>query len=109
MPRLNGTGPMSAGPGTGGGFGGCVPQTGYAEDGSRGRGRRRGPGWAAGGRGLQRGFRRGADAGGRVAFANPQGISGAAQPDGGKKVLQAEAANLKARLEALERKLVDLS
>ena len=52
MPGLNGTGPMSAGQGTGGGFGGCVSKTGYAADGTRGRGGRRGPGWAAGGRGL---------------------------------------------------------
>jgi hypothetical protein len=96
---------MGAGLGTGGGFGGCVPQTGYAEDGSRGR--RRGPGWAAGGRGLQCGFRRGA--GGRAAFANSQGITGAAQPDGRENALRAEAANLKSRLEALERKLSDLS
>jgi hypothetical protein len=107
MPGLNGTGPMGAGPGTGGGFGGCVLQTGYAADGIRRRGGRRGPGWAAGGRGLQRGFRRGA--GGRAAFTNPQVITGAAQPDGGKTALQAEAADLKARLEALERRLVDLS
>jgi Family of unknown function (DUF5320) len=107
MPRLNGTGPTGAGPGTGGGFGGCVPQTGYAGDGSRGRGRRRGPGWAAGGRGLQHGFRRGA--GGRVAFSNPHGITGAAQPDEGEKALQGEAADLKARLDALERQLADLS
>jgi hypothetical protein len=38
-----------------------------------------------------------------------QGITGAAQPDGGKTTLQAGAADLKARLEALERRLVDLS
>lgn len=107
MPRLNGTGPMGAGPGTGGGFGGCVPQTGYTENGFRGRGGRRGPGWAAGGRGLQRGFRRGAA--GRTAFANPPRSNGAAPPDGGKKALQAEAADLKARLETLERQLADLS
>jgi hypothetical protein len=55
---------------------------------------------------MQRGFRRGA--GGRAAFANPPRITGAAQPDGGKATLQAEAADLKARLEALERRLADL-
>ena len=107
MPRLNAPGPMGAGPGTGGGFGGCVLKTGYAEDGSRGRRGRRGPGWAAGGRGLQRGFRRGAA--GRADFANPPRSNGAAPPDGGKKALQAEAADLKARLETLERQLADLS
>jgi hypothetical protein len=106
MPRLNGTGPMGAGPATGGGLGGCVPQTGYAEDGSRGRRARRGPGWAAGGRGLQRGFRRGAA--GRAAFANPPRSNGAAPPNGGEKALQAEAADLRARLEAIERQLASL-
>jgi hypothetical protein len=97
---------MGAGPGTGGGFGGCVSQTGYAADGTRGRGGRRGPGWAAGGRGLQRGFRRGA--GGRGAFANPARSTGATTPAGKENDLRAEAADLKARLEVLERKLADL-
>ena len=106
MPRFDGTGPYGYGPGTGGGFGYCAPMP--ADAGAYSRGMGRGEGRLGGGRGYQRGGRRGAGfygAGrGRGLFCRRWFYGPAPE----KSILQAEAAELKTRLEAVERHIAEM-
>jgi hypothetical protein len=109
MPGFNGTGPFGAGPRTGGGFGNCTPTAAGAVPYARGMGR--GPGWAMGGRGLQRGFRGGAR-GDRcwrgAGYYGAPGLYYPPAPADEASVLKAEADQLKARLNAVERRMAEL-
>ncbi len=109
MPGLNGTGPMGEGPATGGGFGTCAGRTAAATLNRRGMGR--GVGRRAGGRGLQLGFRGGADFGGpgrgRGFFCRRR-FGGPADPTADRDSLGTESAALNARLEMLERRIAGL-
>jgi hypothetical protein len=107
MPRYDRTGPGGQGPRTGGGFGVCGTQAQDAEIDIRGYGR----GFGRGGRGLQRGFRRGFCFFGRGRNAvgtGPLRAGGTTRPDSAKPDLHAEAADLRRRLEAVERWLAGM-
>ena len=105
MPGFNGTGPFGAGPRTGGGFGTCAPTA--AATAPYPRGTR----WSMGGRGLQRGFR----GGGRGArcwrgagfYGAPAAVYPPATADEAA-FLKYEADQLKARLDAVERRMAEL-
>lgn len=109
MPGFNGTGPMGAGPRTGGGFGYCTPNATIGVPAPRGIGR--GAGRAMGGRGLQRGFR-GGRSGGRCGWGLPYygGPGRYFQHPAADEasLLRAEADELKARLDAVERRMAEL-
>jgi hypothetical protein len=105
MPGYNGTGPMGAGPRTGGGFGYCDPGMAPPDAGGRGLGRR------AQGRGFAAGFRRGAggfgQGRGRGYFCRRwSGSPGFPRAD--RSLLEEEAAALRARLASVERRLAGL-
>jgi hypothetical protein len=112
MPGYDRTGPMGRGPMTGGGFGPCGTGRWNDEDrpGAFGRGFR------AGGRGLQRGFRRGrcffsrgrqpgGDEAGYGAGFGPRRAAGGGAPEAGAADLRDEAAELRRRLEVIEQRL----
>jgi hypothetical protein len=107
MPGYDRTGPWGQGPRTGGGFGFCGPQAQAAEADARFYGR----GFGRGGRGLQRGFRRGFCFFGR----GRDGIGYGARwfpettpPNLIKSNLEAEAEELRRRLDAIEQRLAGM-
>ena len=107
MPGYDRTGPAGQGPGTGGGFGFCGPEAQDADAGLRGYGR----GFGRGGRGLQRGFRRGFCFFGRgrnAAGFGPLRTGGTIQAGSAGPDLQAEAADLRRRLEVVEQRLAGM-
>jgi hypothetical protein len=107
MPRYDRTGPEGQGPRTGGGFGFCGVPAREAETDIRGYGRGFGPG----GRGLQRGFRKGFCFYGRGrggAGYGPRWAAEPIQPDRIKSNLAAEAEDLRRRLEAVEQRLAGM-
>ncbi len=109
MPGYDRTGPWGEGPRTGGGFGFCGTQA--RDAGGLGRGFGRGFGLRGGGRGMQRGFRRGFCffGLGRGAFGyGPRRTAADDLPLDEKAYVKAEAAELRRRLEAAERRLADL-
>jgi len=110
MPGYDRTGPWGQGPRTGGGFGVCGAPAREAETDVRnyswgfGRG---------GGRGLQRGSRRGfcffGRGRGRGGFGNgARWVSTPAPPELAKSSLEAEAAELRRRLDAIEQRLAGM-
>jgi hypothetical protein len=108
MPGYDRTGPWGQGPRTGGGFGVCGTPAQETEANVRnynwGFGRR-------GGRGLQRGFRRGFCFFGRGRSAvgfGPRWAAERIQPEPAKPILEAEAADLRRRLEAIEQRLAGM-
>jgi hypothetical protein len=116
MPGLDGTGPMGAGPMTGGGWGLCNPSgTAYAGPVfGRGRGFRGGfrPGFGQG-RGYGRGFGwRGAypPAGGWYgpAYNAPYGSPYAMKPEDAANMLKSEAAAVKSELDAINKRIEEL-
>jgi len=116
MPGLDGTGPMGAGPMTGGARGLCNPSgTAYAGPVfGRGRGFRGGfgPGFGQG-RGYGRGFgRRGAypPAGGWYgpAYNAPYGSPYAMKPEDGVNMLKGEADAVKSELDAINKRIEEL-
>jgi hypothetical protein len=108
MPGYDRTGPWGQGPRSGGGFGFCGTPAQDSETDPRGYGRGFGPG---GGSGLQRGFRRGSCFFGRgrnaVGFG-PRWAAERIQPEPAKPSLEAEAADLRRRLEAIEQRLAGM-
>jgi hypothetical protein len=107
MPGYDRTGPWGRGPRTGGGFGVCGAPAQDAESDPRAYGR----GFGRGGRGLQRGFRRGFCFFGRGRNAvdyGPLRAAGTIQPPSAGSDLQAEAADLRRRLETIERRLAGM-
>lgn len=107
MPGYDRTGPWSQGPRTGGGFGPCRTPAPEAEADARFYG----SGFGRGGRGLQRGFRRGFRFFGRgrggSGFGAPR-VSEAAPPDPAMPNLEAEAEGLRRRLDAIEQRLASM-
>lgn len=107
MPGYDRTGPWGQGPRTGGGFGFCGPQAQDADADARFYGRE----FGRGGRGQQRGFRRGFCYFGRgrnaVGFG-PRWTAERIQPEPAKPSLEAEAADLRRRLEAIEQRLAGM-
>jgi hypothetical protein len=112
MPGYNRTGPMGRGPITGGGFGFCGTGVRAGTEAPTAYGR----GFRAGGRGLQRGFRRGrcffsrgrqpgGDETGYGAGFGPRRAAGGGAPEAGAAELRAEAAELRRRLEVIEQRL----
>lgn len=109
MPGFNGTGPFGAGPKTGEGFGTCAPSPAANEPYPRGTGR--GAGRAMGGRGLQRGFRGGGRGARCWLGAGYYGALSANHPPAATDeavFLKSEADQLKARLDAVERRMAEL-
>ena len=107
MPGYDQKGPGGQGPRTGGGFGFCGAPAREADTDTRGYGRGAGPGR----RGLQRGFRRGFCFFGRGRSGAGYGPRWAAEPiqlDRIKSNLQAEAEDLRRRLEAVEQRLAGI-
>lgn len=113
MPRFDGTGPMGAGPMTGGGWGYCNPSGRYvgASRYGLGRGFRGGfgPGGGRGARGYGRGLGwRGAYApaagGYRPAYASPYPIT----PDDEMAMLRDEANAIKNELDAINKRIEEL-
>jgi Family of unknown function (DUF5320) len=110
MPGLDRTGPVGAGPMTGGGFGRCNSRNRAYGWGSFGAGRGgRGPGW---GRGYGRGFgRRGASFGGQgwygPAYGPYAGPYSASREDE-ISVLKEEAEMMKSELEAIHKRIGEL-
>jgi hypothetical protein len=108
MPGYDRTEPGGQGSRTGGGFGFCGAQArGEADTDIRGYGRGVGPG----GRGLQRGFRKGFCFYGRGrggAGYGPRWAAEPIQPDRIKSNLQAEAEDLRRRLETVEQRLAGI-
>jgi len=107
MPGYDRTGPWGQGPRTGGGFGGCGPRAQDAENDIRFYGRGFG-----GGRGLQRGFRRGFCFFGRGRGGIGYGAGWfpeTSPPSPAKSSLEAEAAELRRRLEAIEQRLAGMA
>jgi hypothetical protein len=107
MPGYDRTGPWGQGPRTGGGFGHCRNQGQDADTAAMTYGRGFGPC----GRGLQRGFRRGSCFFGRgrnAAGYGPRWAVETAQPQTTRISLQAEAADLRRRLEAIEQRLAGM-
>jgi hypothetical protein len=107
MPGCDRTGPWGQGPRSGGGFGVCVPQTQNIDVGFRGYGR----GAGRGGRGLQRGFRRGFCFFGRGRGGIGSGgswLRESSRPGPIKSNLEAEAAGLRSRLDAVEQRLAGM-
>jgi Family of unknown function (DUF5320) len=107
MPGYDQRGPWGQGPRTGGGFGYCGPQAPDTNTDVR-YGRR----FGLGGRGFQRGLRRGfcfSDREWNAAGYGPRRAAGGTiQPDLAKPNLQAEAADLRRRLDAIERRLAGM-
>lgn len=109
MPGFNGTGPFGAGPKTGGGFGYCAPTAAATAPYPRGTGR--GAGWQMGGRGLQRGFRGGGRGAGCWWGAGFYGAPSMYYPPAATdeaSFLKSEADRLKARLDAVERRMAEI-
>jgi hypothetical protein len=107
MPGYDRTGPWGQGPGTGGGFGICRSQAQDIDSDTRNDGR----GSARCGRGRQRGFRRGVCFFGRGRNAvgyGPLRAAGTIQPGSAGPDLQAEAADLRRRLETIELRLAGM-
>jgi|YelNatPaOPRAMG01_1025707.scaffolds.fasta_scaffold00124_68 hypothetical protein len=109
MPGFNGTGPMGQGPGTGWGLGPCG--AGLRRGGARGFGRGwfgRGAGWGFGrgwfGRGAGWGF--GPRASGPFGYG---GGAGYAAPPDEAQALRDEEAFLKSELEAIQKRLAELT
>jgi hypothetical protein len=108
MPGYDRTGPWGQGSRTGGGFGVCGAPAQEAEADALNYGRGFGSG---GGRGLQRGFRRGFCFFGRGRGGAGYGarrVPEAAPPDLAKPSLEAEAAELRRRLDAIEQRLAGM-
>jgi hypothetical protein len=108
MPGYDRTGPWGQGPRTGGGFGVCGATAQEAETDVRNYG------WGFGrgsGRGLQRGFRRGFCFFGRGRGGFGYGarwVPTPAPPELAKSNLEAEAAELRRRLDAIEQRLAGM-
>jgi len=105
MPGYDRTGPWGQGSRTGGGFGYCRNQGQEADAAATTNGRCFGPG------GLQRGFRRGSCFFGRGRSAvgyGPRWAVETVQPQTTKPGLQAEATDLRRRLEAIEQRLAGM-
>jgi hypothetical protein len=113
MPRFDGTGPMGAGPMTGGGRGFCNP----ASAGYYGPGYERGFGYGRGygrGRGMRRGFGAGRGYGRRgfypawgPGYAPPYGPY-SMNPQGEAGMLRDEAEYMKQELDAIQKRLEEL-
>ena len=107
MPGHDRTGPRGQGPKTGGGFGYCGNLGRDADTAAMDYGRGLGPG----GRGRQRGFRRGFCFFGRgrggIGYGAPW-FPEATQPNLIKSNLEAEAEELRRRLDALEQRLAGM-
>jgi hypothetical protein len=107
MPGYDRTGPRGQGPGTGGGFGFCAARTLDSGSDARGYGR----GFRPGGRGMQRGFRRGfclLNRGRNAARYALRWSAETTRPDPAMPDLEAEAARLRRRLDAIERRLAGM-
>jgi len=107
MPGYDRTGPSGQGPRTGGGFGFCGTPEQEAEADVRFYGR----GFGRGGRGLQRGFRRGFCFFGRGRGGTGYGarwFPETTQPNRIKSNLEAEAEELRRRLDAIEQRLAGM-
>ena len=108
MPGYDRTGPWGQGSRTGGGFGVCGPRSQEAEPDAPFYGRGSGRG---GGRGMQRGFRRGFCNFGRGRGGIGYGAGWFPEtvpPRPEKSGLEAEAAELRRRLEAIEKRLAGM-
>jgi hypothetical protein len=114
MPGYDRTGPWGQGARTGGGFGYCGPRAQAAEADARSYGG--GSGFCVrksgrGGRGLQRGFRRGFCCFGRGSGGTGHGPRWYPEPITSRPVrsdLETEAATLRRRLEAIEQRLAGM-
>jgi hypothetical protein len=107
MPGYDRTGPWGQGSRTGGGFGYCRNQGQDADTATMTNGRGFGPG----SRGLQRGFRRGSCFFGHGRSSvryGPRWAVETVQPQTTEPGLQAEAADLRRRLEAIEQRLAGM-
>lgn len=107
MPGFDRSGPQGEGPRTGRGFGLCGPWAADAEAGFRAFDRRP---WG-GGRGMQRGFRRGFcffSRGGYAGGFRPNRAAGAGFADTAAAEMRAQAAELRRRLAAIEERLAGL-
>jgi hypothetical protein len=108
MPGYDRTGPWGQGPRTGGGVGFCGTAAPDADTDGRGYGRSVG----AGGRGRQRGFRRGLcffSLRPEFAFSRPRGATPRDPLMAENTRLHAEAEELKRRLETVEQRLAGLT
>jgi hypothetical protein len=107
MPGYDRTGPWGQGPRTGGGFGSCRTPAPQADTDERSYG----SGFGRGGRGLQRGFRRGFCFFGRGRGGSGYGarwVPETAPPNLAMPNLEAEAEGLRRRLDAIEQRLASM-